>query len=155
MSLPTPGAKSPLQVFGTINQSLATKNRTRSAIAIPGCPPNNAESSPKAADSGARRNSCQSFAPWLLPGPSPASHARPALQGRMVKFAAVPNCSCSAHWLHAYGQGCLVGGVQRAPPNPSLEARPNGKPPAPRGSAGYHPPRGAGALPSVPPQLKR
>jgi hypothetical protein len=39
--------------------------------------------------------------------------------------------------------------------NPSVEARPNGKPPGPRGSPGYHPSRGPGALPSAPPHLER
>ena len=37
-------------------------------------------------------------------------------------------------------------------PNP---ARPNSKPPGPRGSHGHHPPRGPAVLSLVPPQLKR
>ena len=40
-------------------------------------------------------------------------------------------------------------------PNPSVEARPNGKAPGPRGGEAYHPPRGPGALPSCPPHLER
>ena len=46
-------------------------------------------------------------------------------------------------------------GAAQAGPNPSVEARPNGKPPGPRGREAYHVPRGPGALPSVPPHLKR
>ena len=41
------------------------------------------------------------------------------------------------------------------PPNPSFEARPNGKPPRPPGAVVYPTPGGRGALPSVPPQLER
>ena len=40
-------------------------------------------------------------------------------------------------------------------PNPSLEARPNIKTPGPRGGRAHFPPRGPGALLSVPPQLER
>ena len=40
-------------------------------------------------------------------------------------------------------------------PNPSFEARPNGRPPGPRRSGAYHLHRGPGGLPSVPPQLER
>ena len=40
-------------------------------------------------------------------------------------------------------------------PNPSFEARPNGRPPGPRRSGAYHLHRGPGVLPSVPPQLER
>jgi hypothetical protein len=40
-------------------------------------------------------------------------------------------------------------------PNPSCEARPNGKPPGPATGEVYHPSAGPGALPSVPPQLER
>ena len=40
-------------------------------------------------------------------------------------------------------------------PNPSSEARPNGIAPGPRGAEEYHAPRGPGAIPLVPPQLKR
>ena len=40
-------------------------------------------------------------------------------------------------------------------PNPSFEARPNGKPPGPAAGLAYHPAAGPGVLPSVPPQLER
>ena len=40
-------------------------------------------------------------------------------------------------------------------PNPSFEARPNGRPPGPRRSGAYDLHRGPGVLPSVPPQLER
>src|SRR5882672_10943779 len=39
-------------------------------------------------------------------------------------------------------------------PNPSFEARPNGKPPGPAPGEVYRPSAGPGALPSVPPQLE-
>ena len=42
-----------------------------------------------------------------------------------------------------------------ARPNPSFEARPNGKPPGPAPGEVYHPSAGPGILPSVPPQLER
>ena len=42
-----------------------------------------------------------------------------------------------------------------AMPNPSFEARPNGKPPGPPAAFVYHAAVGPGVLPSVPPQLKR
>jgi len=53
----------------------------------------------------------------------------------------------------AQTQGCLQRHQPR--PNPSLEARPNGKPPGPPPGFVYHPSGGPGALPSVPPQLER
>ena len=40
-------------------------------------------------------------------------------------------------------------------PNPSVEARPNGKAPSPRGALVYHAPHGLGTSPSVPPHLER
>ena len=40
-------------------------------------------------------------------------------------------------------------------PNPSFEARPNGKPPGPAPGEVYHPSAGPGALPLFPPQLER
>ena len=43
----------------------------------------------------------------------------------------------------------------KAWPNTSVEARPNGKVPWPRGVQGYHPPRGQGTLPSATPHLER
>jgi hypothetical protein len=42
-----------------------------------------------------------------------------------------------------------------ATPNPSVEARPNGKPPGPLPGCAYHPSSGPGALPSAPPHLER
>ena len=39
--------------------------------------------------------------------------------------------------------------------NPSVEARPNGVAPGPRGAQAYHAPRGPGAMPSAPPHLER
>ena len=45
--------------------------------------------------------------------------------------------------------------TRTAPPNPSFEARPNGKPPGPPGAVVYPTPVGPGALPSVTPQLER
>ena len=49
----------------------------------------------------------------------------------------------------------LVRGTQASSPNPSVEARPNGKPPGPLPGEVYHPSSGPGALPSVPPHLER
>ena len=40
-------------------------------------------------------------------------------------------------------------------PNPSVEARPNGVAPGPRSGKAYHPLRGPGATPLVPPHLER
>ena len=45
--------------------------------------------------------------------------------------------------------------LRMALPNPSFEARPNGKPPGPPGAVVYPTPVGPGVLPSVPPQLER
>jgi len=46
--------------------------------------------------------------------------------------------------------------AQRVRPNPSFEARPNGKPPGPgHGYAVHYPWPGPGGLPLVPPQLER
>ena len=44
---------------------------------------------------------------------------------------------------------------RRVRPNPSFEARPNGKPPGPAPGEAYYPSAGPGVLPSVPPQLER
>lgn len=43
----------------------------------------------------------------------------------------------------------------RERPNPSVEARPNGKAPGPTPGVVYHPSAGPGTLPSVPPHLER
>ena len=48
---------------------------------------------------------------------------------------------------------CKQGGGLRL--TPRSRASPNGKTPGPRGSAGYHPPRGPGVSPSGPPYLER
>ncbi len=40
-------------------------------------------------------------------------------------------------------------------PNPSVEARPNGKAPGPAPAVVYHASAGPGASPSVPPHLER
>ena len=45
--------------------------------------------------------------------------------------------------------------LRMALPNPSFEARPNGKPPGPPAGFVYHPAAGPVVLPSVPPQLER
>ena len=73
-------------------------------------------------------------------------------------------------WLSTQCQSCSLGTVVQAAgkaqtpgrlqrhqprPNPSLEARPNGKPPGPAPGCAYHPSAGPGVLPSVPPQLER
>jgi hypothetical protein len=49
----------------------------------------------------------------------------------------------------------VVLGTQTSSPNPSVEARPNGKPPNPPPGFAYHPSGGFGALPSAPPHLER
>jgi len=56
---------------------------------------------------------------------------------------------CALHNSHFIGLAAVT-------PNPSFEARPNGKPPAPGlwHTVHFHRP-GAGVLPSVPPQLER
>jgi len=52
--------------------------------------------------------------------------------------------------------GLTSGHINTALPNPSFEARPNGKPPSPGHGYGVHYPwPGLGVLPSVPPQLER
>jgi len=45
--------------------------------------------------------------------------------------------------------------LQPVKPNPSVEARPNGKAPGPLPGAVHHPSSGPGALPSAPPHLER
>ena len=59
--------------------------------------------------------------------------------------------------IQAAGKAQTPGCLQRHKPrpNPSLEARPNGKPPGPLPGCAYHPSSGPGALPSFPPQLER
>ena len=49
----------------------------------------------------------------------------------------------------------LVSRLANARPNPSVEARPNGKPPSPLVGVVYHPPVGLGVSPSIPPHLER
>ena len=56
----------------------------------------------------------------------------------------------------ASGQKAQLPGDHEATPNPSVEARPNGKPPSPGRRYGVHCLRpGLGVSPSVPPHLKR
>ena len=61
--------------------------------------------------------------------------------------------SSGNEFAHQSSQSCISPPPR---PNPSFEARPNGKPPAPGRwyAVHFHRP-GAGALPSVPPQLER
>ena len=56
-------------------------------------------------------------------------------------------------WQHQKTNGAPS--LSSVKPNPSFEARPNGKPPSPAPGVVYHPSAGLGALPSVPPQLER
>ena len=49
----------------------------------------------------------------------------------------------------------IYSALRTAPPNPSFEARPNGKLPGPAPGEVYHPSAGPGVLPLVPPQLER
>ncbi len=51
--------------------------------------------------------------------------------------------------------GSAIRNTRTPMPNPSVEARPNGKPPGPVCGALYSPQPGPGALPSVPPHLER
>ena len=75
-----------------------------------------------------------------------------ALQGR--ERGAGSNCSTptSAARSHFVRRVALHGPSR---PNPSVNARPNGRPPGPRGALVYPAPRGPGALPSVPRYLER
>ena len=88
----------------------------------------------------ARRSPCQRNAPanarsWAATQPPPTRcRARP-LPWRSTRM----QFPCQAH----------------VRPNPSVEARPNGVAPGPRGRGADHRPRGPGATPSVPPHLKR
>ena len=45
--------------------------------------------------------------------------------------------------------------LRAARPNPSVEARPNGKPARPAPGCAYHPSAGLAASPSAPPHLER
>jgi hypothetical protein len=57
--------------------------------------------------------------------------------------------------LHIWCHGLILSNSAAETPNPSFEARPNGKPPGPAPGEAYHPSAGPGALPLVPPQLER
>ena len=65
---------------------------------------------------------------------------------------AVPRTGVLGHSSFESGQGLQAAAV---PPNPSFEARPNGKPPGPPAAVVYPTSVGPGVLPSVPPQLER
>ena len=66
-----------------------------------------------------------------------------------------PGCLADQQW-HALAKDAMQRCMQTVTPNPSFEARPNGKPPAPGRwhTVHFHRPR-AGVLPLVPPQLER
>ena len=86
-------------------------------------------------------------------------HGRKRFAGSFFSFAA----KTLALRAHGARKGVLRRQFGSAPcalriagrPNPSFEARPNGKPPGPPAAFVYHAAVGPGVLPSVPPQLKR
>ena len=106
--------------------------------------------------------SCQSvsYRESVSRPPPPAEHglrsAPPLAAGRPPPRRLEGKRSPGTTIRRALCPHCNLAAINAVKPNPSLEARPNGRPPGPAGRYGVHfLPAGPGVLPSVPPQLER
>ena len=84
-----------------------------------------------------------------------ASPSHRAGGGRVAFRAAQAPAPPGSHCENTIASPSSVALSYAVLPNPSLEARPNIKTPGPRSGLAQFPPRGPGALLSVPPQLER